>query len=64
MRATVSLLTRHVYHPAVAFPENLPGLAAQAAGTDAVGVVSRDHLVAGGAAVPPGLGQVGQLSTE
>lgn len=57
-------LTRHVHHPAVAHSQNLVGLAEQTTGTDAVGIVSWELLFAGGAAVPPGLGQVGQLSTQ
>lgn len=57
-------LTRHVHHPTVAQSQDLIGLAEQAAGTDAVCVVSGELLFAGGAAVPPGLGQVGQLNTE
>ncbi len=57
-------VTRHVHHPAFAHPLNLKSLAAQAAGADTVGVVTRDHLLTGGAAVPPRLGQVGQLHTE
>lgn len=57
-------LTGHVHHPTVAQSQDLIGLAEQAAGTDAVCVVSRELLFAGGAAVPPGLGQVGQLNTE
>lgn len=54
-------LTGHVHHPAVADSQHLVGLAEEAAGADAVGVVPRELLPAGGAAVPPGLGQVGQL---
>lgn len=50
-----------MHHAAVAQSQHLVGLAEQAAGADAVGVVPRDLLLAGGAAVPPGLGQVGQL---
>lgn len=57
-------LTGHVHHPTVAQSQDLIGLAEQAAGTDAVCVVSGELLFAGGAAVPPGLGQVGQLNTE
>lgn len=57
-------LTRHMHHPAVAHSEDLVGLAEQATGTDAVCVISGEFLLAGGAAVPPGLGQVGQLSTQ
>ena len=57
-------LTRHVHHPAVADSQDLVGLAEQATGADAVRVVSWELLLAGGAAVPPGLGQVGQLSTQ
>ncbi len=57
-------VTRHVHHPAFAHPLNLKSLAAQAAGADTVGIVTRDHLLTGGAAVPPRLGQVGQLHTE
>lgn len=53
-----------MYHPAVAHSQNLVGLTEQATGTDAVCVVSWELLFAGGAAVPPGLGQVGQLSTQ
>ena len=53
-----------MHHPAVAHPQDLVGLAEQAAGADAVRVVSWELLFAGGAAVPPGLGQVGQLSTQ
>lgn len=59
-----AFLTRHVDHPAVAHAHDLVGLAEQATGADAVRVVSRELLPAGGAAVPPGLGQVGQLSTQ
>lgn len=58
-----SELTGHVHHAAVAQAQHLVGLAEQAAGADAVGVVPGDLLLAGGAAVPPGLGQVGQLNT-
>ncbi len=57
-------LTRHVHHPAVTHSQDLVGLAEEATGTDAVRVVSWELLLAGGAAVPPGLGQVGQLSTQ
>lgn len=57
-------ITRHVHHPAFAHTLNLKSLAAQAAGADTVGIVTRDHLLTGGAAVPPRLGQVGQLHTE
>lgn len=57
-------VTRHVHHPAVALTQNLKSLAAQAAGADTVGIVTRDHLLTGGAAVPPRLGQVGQLHKE
>lgn len=57
-------VTRHVHHPAVALTQNLKSLAAQAAGADTVGIVTRDHLLTGGAAVPPWLGQIGQLHTE
>lgn len=57
-------LTRHVHHPAVAHSQDLVGLAEQATGADAVCIVSWELLFAGGAAVPPGLGQVGQLSTQ
>ena len=57
-------LTRHVHHPTVTHSQDLMGLAEQATGTDAVCVVSWELLFAGRAAVPPGLGQVGQLSTE
>lgn len=53
-----------MHHPAAAHSEHLVGLAEQATGTDAVCVISRELLFAGGAAVPPGLGQVGQLSTQ
>lgn len=53
-----------MHHSALADSQDLVGLAEQAAGTDAVCVVSRELLFAGGAAVPPGLGQVGQLSTQ
>lgn len=53
-----------MHHPAVALTQNFKSLAAQAAGTDTVGVVTRDHLLTGGAAVPPRLGQVGQLHKE
>jgi len=49
-------VTRHVHHPAFAHPLNLKSLAAQAAGADTVGVVTRDHLLTGGAAVPPKAG--------
>lgn len=49
-------------HSALAHPQDLVGLAEQATGADAVRVVSGELLLAGGAAVPPGLGQVGQLS--
>lgn len=57
-------LTRHVHHPTVAHPQDLIGLTEQATGTDAVCVVSWELLFAGRAAVPPGLGQVGQLNTQ
>lgn len=57
-------LTRHVHHSAVAHPHDFVGLAEQTTGADAVRVVSRELLLAGGAAVPPGLGQVGQLGTQ
>lgn len=57
-------LTGHVHHPAAAHSQDLIGLAEQATGTDAVCVVSWELLFAGGAAVPPGLRQVGQLSTQ
>lgn len=57
-------LTGHVHHPTVAHSQDLVGLAEQPAGTDAVCVVSWELLFAAGAAVPPGLGQVGQLSTQ
>lgn len=57
-------VTRHVHHPAFAHTLNLKSLAAQAAGADTVGIITRDHLLTGGAAVPPRLGQVGQLHTE
>lgn len=57
-------LTGHVHHPTVAHSQDLIGLAEQATGTDAVCVVSWELLFAGRAAVPPGLGQVGQLSTQ
>lgn len=57
-------VTRHVHHPAFAHTLNLKSLAAQAAGADTVGIVTWDHLLTGGAAVPPRLGQVGQLHTE
>lgn len=63
-RASGLHLTGHVHHPAAAHAQDLVGLAEQAAGADAVCVVSRELLFAGGAAVPPGLGQVGQLSTQ
>lgn len=53
-----------MHHPALALPHHLVGLAEQTAGTDAVRVVSWELLFAGGAAVPPRLGQVGQLSTQ
>lgn len=56
-------LTGHVHHAAVAHSQHLVGLAEQAAGADAVGVVPGELLLAGGAAVPPGLRQVGQLNT-
>lgn len=56
-------LTGHVHHAAVAQSQHLVGLAEQAAGADAVRVVAGELLLAGGAAVPPGLGQVGQLNT-
>lgn len=56
-------LTGHVHHAAVAQSHHLVGLAEQAAGADAVRVVAGELLLAGGAAVPPGLGQVGQLNT-
>lgn len=62
--ARVRDLTRHVHHPAVAHSQDLVGLAEQPAGADAVRVVSWEPLLAAGAAVPPGLGQVGQLSTQ
>lgn len=51
-------------HPAVALLDDGHALAAQEAGADAVRVVARDHLVHGGAAVPPRLRQVGQLSRD
>lgn len=57
-------LTGHVHHAAVAQSQHLVGLAEQAAGADAIGVVPGELLLAGGAAVPPGLGQVGQLNTH
>lgn len=57
-------VTRHVHHPAVALTQNLKSLAAQTAGADTVGIVTWDHLLTGGAAVPPWLGQIGQLHTE
>ena len=50
-----------MHHAAVADADDLVGLTQQAAGADAVRVVSRELLFAAGAAVPPGLGQVGQL---
>ncbi len=53
-----------MHHPTVAHSQDLIGLAEQATGTDAVRVVSWELLFAGGAAVPPGLRQVGQLSTQ
>lgn len=53
-----------MHHSAVAHPHDFVGLAEQATGADAVRVVSRELLLAGGAAVPPGLGQVGQLGTQ
>lgn len=53
-----------MHHPAVAHSQDLVGLAEQTTGADAVCVVSWELLFAGGAAVPPGLGQVGQLSTQ
>lgn len=56
-------LTGHVHHAAVAQSQHLVGLTEQAAGADAVRVVAGELLLAGGAAVPPGLGQVGQLNT-
>lgn len=57
-------LTGHVHHPTVAHSQHLVGLAEQAAGADAVLVVPWELLFTGGAAVPPGLGQVGQLSMQ
>lgn len=57
-------LTRHVYHPTLAYPQDLIGLTEQATGADAVRVISWELLFAGGAAVTPGLGQIGQLSTK
>lgn len=62
--ARVRELTGHVHHPTVAHSQDLVGLAEQPAGADAVCVVSWELLLAAGAAVPPGLGQVGQLSTQ
>ena len=59
-----NLYTRHVHHPAVALADHLAGLTKQATGADAVCVVALDHLLTGGTAISPGLGQVGQLSTE
>lgn len=53
-----------MHHPAVANSQDLVGLTEQTAGADAVCVVSWELLFAGGAAVPPGLGQVSQLSTQ
>lgn len=57
-------LTGHVHHPTVAHSQDLVGLAEQPAGADTVCVVSWELLFAAGAAVPPGLGQVGQLNTQ
>lgn len=57
-------LTWHVHHPAAAHPEDLVGLTEQTTGANAVCVITWELLFAGGAAVPPGLGQVGQLSTQ
>lgn len=62
--ARVCELTGHVHHPTLAHSQDLVGLAEQPAGADAVCVVSWELLLAAGAAVPPGLGQVGQLSTQ
>lgn len=53
-----------MHHPTVAHSQDLVGLAEQPAGADAVGVVPGELLLAAGAAVAPGLGQVGQLSTH
>lgn len=62
--ARVRDLTGHVHHPTAAHSQDLVGLAEQPAGADAVSVVPGELLLAAGAAVPPGLGQVGQLSTQ
>lgn len=62
--AWVCDLTGHVHHPTAAHSQDLVGLAEQPAGADAVCVVSWELLLAAGAAVPPGLGQVGQLRTQ
>lgn len=53
-----------MHHPAAAHPHDFVGLAEEATGADAVRVVARELLLAGGAAVPPGLGQVGQLGAQ
>lgn len=57
-------LTGHVHHPAVTHSLDLVGLTQQPTGADAVRVVPWELLLAGGATVAPGLGQVGQLSTQ
>lgn len=62
--ARVRDLTGHVHHPTVAHSQDLVGLAEQPAGADAVRLVSWELVFAAGAAVAPGLGQVGQLRTQ